>query len=58
MVQYTVRYSIEWFEGERQTEPYSTYDEALIHFEDIRGYEGVFGAYIAPVEVTDLGTEE
>ncbi len=52
---YVVKYRIAGFEGERTTEVYSSYDEAIRQADDIRGYEGV---QYADVELAEKGDQD
>ena len=46
-MKYVVKYQVVWADGEREAGPYD-YAEALTHYDDIRGYEGVYSAFVAP----------
>ena len=46
-MKYVVKYQVVWANGEREAGPYD-YAEALTHYDDIRGYEGVYSAFVAP----------
>ena len=46
-MKWIVKYEVDGFDGERQAGPY-TLEEAHSHHDDIRGFEGVRNARIAP----------
>lgn len=45
--QYVVKYRVAGF-GEREAGPYESEHEAEMHRQDIAGFEGVSGVYVAP----------